>query len=167
MALSLNLLRAGRSTLILEKESFGGQIAKSPRVENLPSIKEISGLAFSDALYDQISGLGAEFDLGTVTKIEKLDNTFKVYTDSGEYEALYTAYLSNSTNFQTALSTPLSGYFFSGKAYDQGNFGHFWSSTWDYSSNMYSLKVYYSTYVYPSDSSGFYSGGSVRCVFGS
>ena len=36
MSVALNLLRAGRSVLILEKENFGGQIANSPRVENLP-----------------------------------------------------------------------------------------------------------------------------------
>ena len=44
MSVALNLLRAGHSVLILEKENFGGQIANSPRVENIPGIKEISGL---------------------------------------------------------------------------------------------------------------------------
>ena len=87
MALSLNLLRAGRSTLLLEKEAFGGQIAKSPRVENLPSIKEISGLEFADRLFTQITELGAEFDLGDVLKIEKIDNKFVVTTDTSTYEA--------------------------------------------------------------------------------
>lgn len=87
MALSLNLLRAGRTTLILEKEAFGGQIAKSPRVENLPSIKEISGLEFADRLFTQITELGAEFDLGDVLKIEKIDNKFVVTTDTSTYEA--------------------------------------------------------------------------------
>ena len=87
MALSLNLLRAGRTTLLLEKEAFGGQIAKSPRVENLPSIKEISGLEFADRLFTQITELGAEFDLGDVLKIEKIDNKFVVTTDTSTYEA--------------------------------------------------------------------------------
>ncbi len=105
MALSLNLLRAGRSTLILEKESFGGQIAKSPRVENLPSIKEISGLAFSDALFNQINDLGAEFDLGTVEKIERNGDTFKVYTDSGEYEARSVAIANGVVHRTTGLET--------------------------------------------------------------
>ena len=41
MSVALNLLRAGRSVLILEKENFGGQIANSPRVENIPGTKEI------------------------------------------------------------------------------------------------------------------------------
>ena len=36
MSVALNLLRAGHTVLILEKENFGGQIANSPRVENIP-----------------------------------------------------------------------------------------------------------------------------------
>ena len=87
-------------------------------------------------------------------------------TSSGEFQALYTAYSSNYTNFQTALSTPLSGYFGSGKALNQGNNGYFWSSTWDVSANMHLLSVA-STFVTPSNSRGRYYGVSVRCVFGS
>ena len=83
-------------------------------------------------------------------------------SDSGEYKALYTAYSSNYTNFQTALSTPLSGWFYSGKAYDQGSVGYFWSSTWGDSVTMYGLYVG-SASAYPN---GFARGwgSSVRCV---
>ena len=38
MSSALYLLRAGKKVLILEKEAFGGQIAKSPRLENYPTI---------------------------------------------------------------------------------------------------------------------------------
>ena len=85
---------------------------------------------------------------------------------SGEFQALYTAYSSNYTNLQTALSTPLSGYFGSGKAYDQGNYGYFWSSTWYNNPGMYFLKVD-STSVDPSNGLNRNYGRSVRCVFGS
>ena len=47
MTAALNVLRNGKTCLILEKELIGGQIANSPRVENYPSIKEISGEEFS------------------------------------------------------------------------------------------------------------------------
>ena len=87
-------------------------------------------------------------------------------SDSGEYKALYTAYSSNYTNFQTALSTPLSGHFYSGKASDQGYYGDFWSSTWGSSFYMYFLHVSF-TSVYPSSGDSRYGGKSVRCVFGS
>ena len=35
--------RAGRTVLVLEKSSIGGQIASSPRVENFPGLPAISG----------------------------------------------------------------------------------------------------------------------------
>lgn len=88
MTCALNLLRAGRSVLIIEKEAFGGQIATSPRVENLPSIKEISGLEFSDQLFSQIDDLGVEFELEEVDSIVKnVDGTFTVRTNYGEHDA--------------------------------------------------------------------------------
>jgi len=47
MTAALYSLRSGKSVLLIEKETIGGQISKSPRVENFPSIKEISGSEFS------------------------------------------------------------------------------------------------------------------------
>lgn len=88
MAVSLNLLRSGRSVLLIEANSFGGQMATSPRLENIPGIKSISGLELSDKMFDQISDLGIEFDLGEVISIEKeVDLTFKVHTDSNVYQS--------------------------------------------------------------------------------
>ncbi|MCF0108300.1 MAG: NAD(P)/FAD-dependent oxidoreductase, partial [Bacilli bacterium] len=81
MSAALYALRSGKSVLILEKENFGGQIANSPRVENFPSIKEISGLDFSDHLFTQITDLGAEFELEEVLEVIKNDDkTFTVKT---------------------------------------------------------------------------------------
>ena len=54
MTAALYSLRSGKSVLLIEKETIGGQISKSPRVEKFPSIKEISGTEFSDKLFDQI-----------------------------------------------------------------------------------------------------------------
>ena len=81
MSVALNLLRAGHSVLILEKENFGGQIANSPRVENIPGTKEISGLDFAGNLFEQILDLGAKFELEEVTRVLKLENSFEVTTD--------------------------------------------------------------------------------------
>ena len=81
MSVALNLLRAGRSVLILEKENFGGQIANSPRVENIPGTMEISGLDFSNNLFDQILALGAKFELEEVTRILKLEDHFEITTN--------------------------------------------------------------------------------------
>jgi thioredoxin reductase (NADPH) len=83
---ALYSLRAGKSVMILEKESFGGQIATSPRVENFPSIKEISGLEFSDHLLQQVIDLGAQFDIDEVEKIVKNGAFFYVKTSFSNYE---------------------------------------------------------------------------------
>ena len=88
MGAALNLLRSGRTVLILEKEAFGGQMATSPRIENIPGIKSISGMEFSDQLFDQITELGADFELGEVAKIRKEENgNFSVITSFDTYEA--------------------------------------------------------------------------------
>lgn len=88
MSTALYLLRNNKKVLIIEKENFGGQIANSPRVENFPSIKEISGLDFSDHLFEQINDLGVEFELEDVTSLTKNDDgTFKVVTNYNEYQA--------------------------------------------------------------------------------
>ena len=88
MTAALYALRNEKSVLILEKEGFGGQIATSPRLENYPTITSISGSEWSDRLFEQITDLGAQFELEEVQAIEKVDNLFKVKTNYGEHEAL-------------------------------------------------------------------------------
>lgn len=87
MTAALNVLRGGRSCLLLERENFGGQIATSPKVENLPSIKSIPGSEFSSMLFDQIEALGVEYELENALSIEKKGDNFLVNTDYGTHEA--------------------------------------------------------------------------------
>ena len=88
MTAALYALRGGKSVLIIEKETIGGQISFSPRVENFPTIKEISGQDLSDRLFDQIMEQGVQFELETVMGIEKLEEKgFKVTTDYHTYTA--------------------------------------------------------------------------------
>jgi len=87
MTAALYALRAGKSVLLLEAESFGGQIASSPRVENFPGTKQISGLELADKLFEQISELGADFDIDRVTSIEKRgEKHFVVNTEYTSHE---------------------------------------------------------------------------------
>ena len=88
MTAALYALRNEKSVLILEKEGFGGQIATSPRLENYPTIESISGSEWSDRLFEQITNLGAEFELEEVESIKKVDDIFYVKTNYGEHEAL-------------------------------------------------------------------------------
>jgi thioredoxin reductase (NADPH) len=64
--------RANKSVLILEKESFGGQITYSPKVENYPGFNEISGSELGEKLVDQALNLGAEIELDTVIGIKNV-----------------------------------------------------------------------------------------------
>jgi hypothetical protein len=82
---------------------------------------------------------------------------------TGEYQALYTVYNSNATNFRSALSTPLSGLFSSGSASDRGTDGRLWSSTRNDGGSMYYLYVKSSS-VNSQGSDGRGVGYSVRCL---
>ena len=86
MTAALYALRANKSVLILEKENFGGQIANSPKVENYPTIKEISGSDLTDRMVSQIMDNGAEFELEDVEKVQKNGEIFEVYTNYGMHE---------------------------------------------------------------------------------
>ena len=76
-------LRAGKTVLVVEKNGFGGQIAYSPKVENIPGTKVISGAAFADQLTDQAMALGADMELEKVIRVEKTGDAFEVYTEEG------------------------------------------------------------------------------------
>ena len=76
-------LRAGKSVLVIEKNGFGGQIAYSPKVENIPGTIQISGAEFADKLTEQVMNLGADVELETVVKVEKNEGIFHVYTEEG------------------------------------------------------------------------------------
>lgn len=76
-------LRAGKTVLVIEKNGFGGQIAYSPKVENIPGTKVISGTEFADQLTDQAMALGADVELEKVTGVEKQGDIFRVSTEDG------------------------------------------------------------------------------------
>ena len=76
-------LRAGKTVLVIEKNGFGGQIAYSPKVENIPGTKVISGAEFADHLTDQTMALGADMELEKVIRVEKTADGFTVHTEEG------------------------------------------------------------------------------------
>lgn len=84
MTSALYCLRNNKKVLIIEGESIGGQIAQSPRVENYPTKKEISGAKLSEELFDQISALGVEFEFDNIAKIEQGDKCFYL---TGEFDS--------------------------------------------------------------------------------
>ena len=79
--------RAGRSVLLLERESIGGPIVYSPMVENYPALPHVSGSELAARLYEQVEALGVEIASEEVTAAEKTPGgVFRVTTDCGAYE---------------------------------------------------------------------------------
>ena len=88
MTSALYALRNSKTVLVLESESLGGQIATSPRLENYPSIKAISGEQFADNLFEQITALGAQLEIEKAVEIKKgEDGIFTVVTEYNEYQS--------------------------------------------------------------------------------
>lgn len=82
--------RSGKSVLVLEKMTYGGQIINTPEIVNYPGIKNISGFEFATGLYEQATALGAKVDFREVTEIRKgregRTDGFTVVTPSASYE---------------------------------------------------------------------------------
>ena len=85
LSAAIYALRAGKSVLLMEQLTYGGQIINTPEVENYPGIKSISGFDFAQGLYEQAEALGAELKYEQVTGIED-GEVKKVKTSGGEYE---------------------------------------------------------------------------------
>jgi thioredoxin reductase (NADPH) len=88
LSAAIYAVRAGKKVLILEEKIYGGQIINTPKVENYPGIKQISGYEFATELYEQAIGLGAEFKIAKVTKIENRGDT-KIVIAESDSEVLY------------------------------------------------------------------------------
>jgi len=83
---ALYALRAGLNVTIIEKESIGGQIATSPRVENFPSILAISGAEFANNLFEQVDSLGVNLEMDEILSLEKKNDLFVARGNYGEYK---------------------------------------------------------------------------------
>lgn len=84
---ALYALRAGKSVLVIEKGSFGGQITFSPKVENIPGFVAISGNEFADKLVEQVIEQGGEFESDEVISIKDGPAKKIVTAEGAEYEA--------------------------------------------------------------------------------
>ncbi len=81
-------LRAGKSVMLLEAKSFGGQIINSLDVENYPGIAHISGFDLAMSMYEQAVSFGAEIVYEAALRIEaRPDGTKAVHTAKNVYEA--------------------------------------------------------------------------------
>ena len=84
---ALYALRAGKSVLVIEKSTFGGQVTFSPKIENYPGIPEMTGNEFADKLLDQVLAMGAEVEMEKVTGIINEGSRKLVFAGDKKYEA--------------------------------------------------------------------------------
>lgn len=80
---ALYAARAGKSVVVCEKASVGGQIVFSPLVENYPGIAHISGEDLAALLSAQVEALGVTIRYDEVTSVAKTAEGFDV-TAGGE-----------------------------------------------------------------------------------
>ena len=76
--------RAGKTVLVLEKDTFGGQITFSPKLENYPGFESISGNELAQRMLEQAMALGADIDMDTVTGIADGEEKL-VFGENGSY----------------------------------------------------------------------------------
>ena len=75
---ALYAARAGKSVVVCEKDSVGGQIVFSPLVENYPGIAHVSGEDYAALLSAQVEALGVTIRYDEVTAVEKCEDGFAV-----------------------------------------------------------------------------------------
>ena len=75
--------RAGKSVTLFEKESTGGQIVYSPKVENYPGLPGISGADYAAALTRQAESFGVTIEYAEVLGVEQTEAGYVVRSDAG------------------------------------------------------------------------------------
>jgi len=65
--------RANKKVLVLEANTYGGQIINTKSIENYPVNPGISGFDFATKLYNQVKDLGAEIKFEKVTDIKETE----------------------------------------------------------------------------------------------
>ncbi len=75
--------RQGLKTLIISAD-LGGQITKSPRMDNYPGLPKISGKEFAKILKNQAEDQGVKFEWKMIKKLEKSNSHFKLSSTDGK-----------------------------------------------------------------------------------
>ena len=83
---ALYLARARYRVLVVEKETFGGQITITADVVNYPGAGHISGKELTEIMLNQAKAFGAEFIMAEVDSLEMDGDIKKVHTKRGTFE---------------------------------------------------------------------------------
>lgn len=78
--------QARKNILLLEKESYGGQILKADKIKNYPGFNEISGFEFATKLYNQVNALEPDIKFEEAIEIKSYDDYKEVITNKNSYK---------------------------------------------------------------------------------
>ena len=84
---AIYLARAKYRTLVLEKDTFGGQITITHEVVNYPGVARTDGTALTQTMRDQARAFGAEFLLAEAESLDLSGDLKTVRTARGELKA--------------------------------------------------------------------------------
>ena len=88
--------RAGLKTLIIEKQSTGGQLAIIDKIENYPGTDELSGYELAVKMSDQAEKFGCKTDYADVESVSRIrDQLFEIKCTDGK------SYISNAVVIAT------------------------------------------------------------------
>ncbi len=103
MTAAIYARRAQKSVLVLEAQSYGGQIINTPEIENYPAAANISGFDFASNVYNQAKALGAEFKFENVLELRDTGASKEAVTKRGEYSARAVIIATGSANRKLGL----------------------------------------------------------------
>lgn len=83
---AIYLRRANKNVLVLEKNTYGGEIVNANKIENYPACPGIKGYEFATNLYNQAKELGVIIKFEEVTNIKNGKNK-TIVTNKNEYNA--------------------------------------------------------------------------------
>lgn len=104
MTAAIYAKQARKNVLILEKETYGGQILKADKVKNYPGFVEISGYEYATKLYNQVKELDIELKIEEVIQINNLEEYKEVKTKKNVYKGKSIIIASGAKNRKLGLT---------------------------------------------------------------
>ena len=96
--------RASKKVLVLEANTYGGQIINTLDIENYPVEEHISGFDFATKLYNQAKNLGTEIKFEKVVEIKNSSKYKEVITPNNKYKCKALILATGSENRKLGLS---------------------------------------------------------------
>lgn len=85
MTAAMYAKQSNKNILIIEKNTYGGQILKANKIKNYPGFDEISGFEFATNLYNQIKKLNIDIIYEEVIQFKDNNNIKEIITNKSNY----------------------------------------------------------------------------------